>query len=68
MEYVEGELLSKRLEGGKLDIDLAVDIVTQVCEPLDEAHSLGIIHRDIKSSNVIVTAGGVYHDRLARSE
>jgi serine/threonine protein kinase/tetratricopeptide (TPR) repeat protein len=59
MEYVEGELLSKRLEGGKLDMDLAVDIVAQVCEALDEAHSLGIIHRDIKSSNVIVTAAGV---------
>ena len=59
MEYVEGELLSKRLEGGPLDIDLAVDIATQVCKALDEAHSLGIIHRDIKSSNVIVTTGGL---------
>src|SRR5215471_9522058 len=59
MEYVEGELLAKRLEGGPLDINLAVDIATQVCEALDEAHSLGIIHRDIKSSNVIVTAGGL---------
>ena len=59
MEYVEGELLSKRLEGGPLEIDLAIDIATQVCEALDEAHSLGIIHRDIKSSNVIVTTGGL---------
>ena len=59
MEYVEGELLSKRLEGGPLDIDLAVDIAAQVCKALDEAHSLGIIHRDIKSSNVIVTTGGL---------
>jgi serine/threonine protein kinase/tetratricopeptide (TPR) repeat protein len=59
MEYVEGELLSKRLEGGPLEIDLAVDIATQVCKALDEAHSLGIIHRDIKSSNVIVTTGGL---------
>jgi serine/threonine protein kinase/tetratricopeptide (TPR) repeat protein len=59
MEYVEGELLSKRLEGGPLDIHLAIDIATQVCEALDEAHSLGIVHRDIKSSNVIVTTGGL---------
>ncbi len=59
MEYVEGELLSKRLEGGPLDIYQAVDIAAQVCEALDEAHSLGIIHRDIKSSNVIVTTGGL---------
>ncbi len=59
MEYVEGELLSKRLEGSPLDINQAVDIATQVCEALDEAHSLGIIHRDIKSSNIIVTTGGL---------
>ena len=59
MEYVEGELLSKRLEGGPLDIGQAVDIATQVCTALDEAHSLGIVHRDIKSSNVIVTTGGL---------
>jgi eukaryotic-like serine/threonine-protein kinase len=59
MEYVEGELLSKRLESGPLDINQAIDIATQVCEALDEAHSLGIVHRDIKSSNVIVTTGGL---------
>ncbi len=59
MEYVEGELLSKRLEGGPLDIHLAIDSASQVCEALDEAHSLGIIHRDIKSSNVIVTPNGL---------
>jgi len=58
MEYVEGELLSKRCEGGPLEIDQAIDIATQVCKALDEAHSLGIIHRDIKSSNIIVTTGG----------
>jgi len=58
MEYVEGELLSKRLEGGPLAIDQAIDIATQVCKALDEAHSLGIIHRDIKSSNIIVTTNG----------
>jgi serine/threonine protein kinase/tetratricopeptide (TPR) repeat protein len=59
MEYVEGELLSKRLEGGPLDIHQAIDIALQVCEALDEAHSNGIVHRDIKSSNVIVTASGL---------
>jgi eukaryotic-like serine/threonine-protein kinase len=59
MEYVEGELLSKRLERGSLDIDLAIGIATQVCEALDEAHSLGIVHRDIKGSNVIVTVNGL---------
>jgi serine/threonine protein kinase/tetratricopeptide (TPR) repeat protein len=59
MEYVEGELLSGKLEGGPLDSNLAIDIATQCAEALDEAHSLGIIHRDIKSSNLIVTARGL---------
>src|SRR5262245_21739731 len=58
MEYVEGELLSSRLEGRALAIHQAIDIATQVCEALDEAHSLGIVHRDIKSSNVIITTNG----------
>jgi serine/threonine protein kinase/tetratricopeptide (TPR) repeat protein len=59
MEYVEGELLSNKLETGRLNFHLAIDIATQVAEALDEAHSLGIIHRDIKSSNLIVTPRGL---------
>jgi len=59
MEYVSGELLSTRLESGSLAIDQAVDIATQVAEALDEAHSLGIVHRDIKSANLIVTERGL---------
>ena len=59
MEYVEGQLLSNRLEAGPLDLYAAIDVATQVAEALDEAHSLGIIHRDIKSSNLIVTARGL---------
>jgi serine/threonine protein kinase len=39
MEYVEGELLSKRLESGPLALDPAINIAMQVCEALDEAHS-----------------------------
>ena len=59
MEYVEGELLSNKLEGGALRPNLAIDIAIQVAEALDEAHGLGIIHRDIKSSNLIVTGRGL---------
>lgn len=59
MEYVEGELVSNKLEAGALNFHHAIDIATQVAEALDEAHSLGIIHRDIKSSNLIVTARGL---------
>ena len=55
MEYVEGELLSRRIQGGALPANEALDIAIQLAEALDEAHSLGIIHRDIKSNNVIIT-------------
>src|SRR5689334_752612 len=59
MEYVSGELLSTRLESGPLAVDRAVDVATQVAEALDEAHSLGIVHRDVKSANLIVTERGL---------
>jgi serine/threonine-protein kinase len=59
MEYVEGDLLSRRVERGALAPREATDIATQVADALDEAHALGIIHRDIKSSNLIVTARGL---------
>jgi serine/threonine protein kinase/Flp pilus assembly protein TadD len=59
MELVEGELLSRVLERGPLPIFDAIGIAMQVADALDEAHSLGIVHRDIKSSNLIITDRGL---------
>jgi TolB-like protein/Tfp pilus assembly protein PilF len=56
MEYVEGELLSARIARGALPVAESLDITMQVADALDEAHGLGIVHRDIKSSNLIITA------------
>jgi serine/threonine protein kinase/tetratricopeptide (TPR) repeat protein len=56
MEYVEGELVSSRIARGPLPIAESLDIALQLVDALDEAHSKGIIHRDIKSANLIVTA------------
>ena len=56
MEYVEGELLSARIARGALPVADSLDIAMQVADALDEAHGLGIVHRDIKSSNLIVTS------------
>jgi non-specific serine/threonine protein kinase len=59
MEYVEGELLSRIVARGPVMVPLALDIAMQVADALDEAHNLGIIHRDIKSSNLILTGRGL---------
>ena len=58
MEYVEGDVLSARIAHGPLPVREAVDIARQVADALAEAHGRGIVHRDIKSANIIVTARG----------
>ena len=55
MEYVEGELLSQRISAGPLPISDALDIALQLTDALDEAHTRGIVHRDIKSANIMIT-------------
>src|SRR5262249_47048179 len=55
MEYVEGELLSQRITRGMLATREVIEIAMQVAEALDEAHALGITHRDIKSNNIMIT-------------
>ncbi len=59
MEYVDGELLSTRAAAGPLPVGEAVDVGVQVADALDEAHARGIIHRDIKSANLMRTARGL---------
>jgi eukaryotic-like serine/threonine-protein kinase len=59
MEYVEGELLSTRAAKGSLPIREVIDVGLQVAEALDEAHSRGIVHRDIKSANLMRTDRGL---------
>ena len=59
MEYVEGELLSKRVGEGPLPIRDVVEVGMQVADALEEAHGRGIIHRDIKSANLIRTDRGL---------
>jgi len=54
MAYVEGQSLRKKLESGPLELDEALRIATQVADGLQIAHKKGIVHRDIKSSNIMV--------------
>jgi serine/threonine protein kinase len=59
MDCYEGETLKKKLENGKLDVDDAIDIIVQIAEGLKKAHAKGIIHRDTKPGNIIITEDGV---------
>jgi serine/threonine-protein kinase len=58
MEYVEGQTLSARINGQPLSPAEVVDIAAQAADALDEAHTKGITHRDIKSANIVLTARG----------
>src|SRR3982750_1173141 len=59
MEYVDGELLSSRVARGPLPVREVIEVGLQVADALDEAHSHGIIHRDIKSANLMRTERGL---------
>jgi eukaryotic-like serine/threonine-protein kinase len=56
MQYVEGESLATRIRNGPPDLGECLEIAVQVADALAEAHSHGLIHRDIKPQNIIVTA------------
>jgi serine/threonine protein kinase/Flp pilus assembly protein TadD len=58
MEYIEGQSLKQKILKGLLNQAEALDIAIQVAEGLDEAHKKGIVHRDIKPGNIMVTAKG----------
>jgi serine/threonine protein kinase len=59
MEYIEGQPLNALLAPGtKLPFDGLLDLGIQVAEALDYAHRNGVVHRDIKPQNILVTRGG----------
>jgi len=58
MEFVEGEGLDKKIGGRPVSVSELIDIAIQIADALDEAHAKGIVHRDIKSSNIIITSRG----------
>jgi serine/threonine protein kinase len=59
MEHIVGETLQKRLESGPLRLDRALEYSIQILDALDKAHRKGVIHRDLKPGNVMLTTSGV---------
>ena len=59
MAFYEGPTLKQRLESGPIAIDEALEIATQIADGLAKAHPHGVVHRDIKPGNVILTDEGV---------
>ena len=60
MEYVEGETLEEKiLREGPLDVTQALDFTCQICNAVDHAHRAGILHRDLRPGNMLVSESGL---------
>jgi len=58
MEHIQGETLADRLLKGRLPLDQALGVATEIADALAAAHRQGIIHRDLKPGNVMLTKSG----------
>jgi len=58
MEYLEGQTLADRLRKGALPLDQTLGLALQIAEALDQAHRKGVVHRDLKPGNIMLTKAG----------
>lgn len=60
-EYIEGETLEQRMKRSRLDHRETAKLVAQIADALDYAHQHGVIHRDVKPSNILIDSAGKPH-------
>ncbi|MEE9231601.1 MAG: protein kinase, partial [Acidobacteriota bacterium] len=58
MEHLEGETLAARLKKGALPTEEALTVAIQIADALDKAHRQGVVHRDLKPGNIMLTRSG----------
>jgi eukaryotic-like serine/threonine-protein kinase len=58
MEFLEGESLAERLKKGPLTPDQVLSIAVEIADALEKAHRAGVVHRDLKPGNVMLTKSG----------
>ena len=58
MEHVEGETLAARLERGSLSLEQTLEYAIQIADAMDKAHRQGVVHRDLKPGNIMLTKSG----------
>ena len=60
MEYLQGETLEERLAKGALPVDQALRRAVEIADALDKAHARGVVHRDLKPGNIMLTKTGAW--------
>ena len=58
MEYLEGETLGERLLKGRLPLEQVFRVGVEICHGLEQAHRSGVVHRDLKPGNIMLTKSG----------
>jgi serine/threonine protein kinase len=58
MEFLEGQTLADRLMKGPLPLGQVLKCALEICEGLEKAHKTGVVHRDLKPGNIMLTKTG----------